>query len=301
MSTTTVQRAVASEVSFNIGLMSAQFDIVPARRTNLGKETETHFICPEPHDPLARVSIEYVCDDGHRHKESELVKAYFGADDDGDKITPVTDEDLKLLRCGSLEEKNLDLHVHPVAQVESTMIPDESAYRVRPPRKAGAKQRELYSLLLLMASDPKYALLGELRFRDGRKLYRLRAFRGQLTLQSLIHPNDLAPVDEIDAPELEKAKVAGAKQLLEASVTDFTADAYGFDYKPILDELIARREDAPVCPVVPINAETSDLMATLEASVKKARKKVATPSRTPRKSTARSKKAPAKRATTKAG
>jgi non-homologous end joining protein Ku len=297
----TLQRAVASGVSFNIGLLSSKFDVIPARRENLGKDVETHYVCPEQHDTPARVKVRYLCDQGHTHDENELVTAYFGTEGDSDKIVPLTKDDLADLRCGALDEKNVDLYVHPIAEVEGLTAPDESLYRIRPPKGAGTKQREIYSLLLAMAADPKFALVGELRFRGGRKLYRLRVFRGQLTLQSLIHPHDLAPLDDIDAPDVAKGLTAQAKLLLERSVTPFDPARYGHNSTAALGEILAKREAEPIAAVVPINAEASDLMARLEASVKTARK-VATPSRTARKSSARSKKqAPAKRARTKAG
>lgn len=288
-----MQTAVATGVHFNIGAMSAQMDVVPGRRPNLGKETELHFFCPDKHDTPARVSIQYVCADGHVHTESELGRAYFGAE--GDTPVALSDEDVKQLRCGAIEEKQIDLFVHPIADVEAATVPDESFYRIRPPRKAATQQRKLYALLLRMASDTKLALLGELRFRDGRKLYRLRSFRGQLTLQSLVHPHDLAELDEIDVPELDEKLIELADEVLKASETPFDPAAYGFEAKAVLDEIVARRSDAPLAPVVPINAEAEDLMAKLQASVAQA-KKVASPSRTPRKSTARSKKTPAKAA-----
>lgn len=292
--TTTTQRAYAGGVRFNIGLLSNKFDVVPVRVPNLNK-SPIHFICPDEHDEPARVKIQYVCDQGHLHTESELDRAYFGTEKDSTQVVPLDLEDIKMAKCGDLDEKNVDLRVHPREQIESLTAPDESFYRIRPPRDAGENDRKIYALLVAMASDPKLALVGEFRFKDSRKLYYIRPFRGQLSMQSLIHPDDIASVDDIETPVVSKALLTQAAALLKEEATDFDPTAYGFDTAATLAKIVAQREASPEAPAKPAAvAEPSDLLDKLTQSVKAAR--VAKPSHKARKSTARTRKTPAKQA-----
>lgn len=243
--TSETQRAAATGVRLNIGLMSAEFDLAPARVPNLSKRGATSLVCLDGEKP-ARVEQYYICSDGHRHREGELGRAYIGTNGDSEKIVPLTPDDVVAIKCGDATDKNIDLTVHPADQVESSTVGDETFYRVRPPKKAGVKQREIYGLLSAMASDETYAIVGRLRLRDSVRLYRLRNFRGQLCLQSLVNPNDLAPNEDIDVPELNESLVAQGKLLVESMATDFDAAEYDRDIEAAMATIVEAREKDPV-------------------------------------------------------
>lgn len=286
-----VQRAVATDVNFSIGLLSIGLDVAPVRRPNLTKEFTFPLTCPE-HDRPTPVKEYYQCEDGHLHREGECGRAWFGTDDDADEAVALTKGDIDLIRCGELADKTIELHVHPAADVEAATIGDESAYRCRPAKKAGAAQRKIYSSLLALAGDPQYALLTEFKVRGGRRLYRLRVHRGQLLLQSLIYPSDLAPTEDLDIPTLERKEQAAVTALLKSAVEPFDPMLYGHDQGSALAAVLKAREADPVAASAPTTAaETgSNVLELLEASLKK-QKKIATPSRTPRKATPRPRKA----------
>lgn len=293
----TAQKAHAADVKVSLGVSTMPFDLVPVRVPNIGKDTRTVFTCPD-HDTPARVKQFYICDDGHQHTERELGNAFIGTSDDGETLVPLTKEDLETVRNGGMDKIAIDLQVHPAAEVEAATIGDEAAYRVRPPKGAGVRQLQNYGVLLELANDETYAIVGELRLKDSRRLYRLRSHRGQLLLQSLIYPQNVAPVDDFEVPEISEALMAQGRAIIESMATPFNADAYGHDAASAMAKIVAERVAHPVVTDTPAEAPeaASDLLGALEASVAKTKGKVATPSRTPRKTAARAKRAPAKKA-----
>jgi hypothetical protein len=290
---TATQRAFATNVSFGIGLMTVSLDLVPQMAPGLKEATEFKLACP--HD-AGEVSQRYICkaDPTHRNLSGEMF-----TERDLERVRvidgtrhPVSAEQIAAVRSSG-DVKSATFSVHKAAEVEAVTRPGGAGYRLRPPAKANRQVAQVYATLLHLAGRADLAIVTLLELpKTGQKMYRLSAFRGQLMIHEVVRPDELAPVDEIEA-EAPEAVLVMAEQLAESLVTPFEADAFrnaARERAAALDEALAVGEAAPApAPAVAPEPE-SDLLATLAASLEASKPaRPISPPRTPRK-----RKAPAK-------
>jgi len=211
-------------------------DAVPQSRPNSSKDSAMRRVAvvngaPEP------VSQRYVTADGTAFAEHELGRAR----EIGDGTLVLLDADtVTAAKVGDLEANEFTVSIHPVDQVERACRPAGGGYRLRAPRKATAKERELYATIrAAIAAAPDKAFVGSLRLRSSRAFYRLVVWNDQLLLQELTHPADLAEVDVIDvAPDEALANMATT--LVASSTTDFDPDACYHDVAAAFDKAIGQ-------------------------------------------------------------
>lgn len=294
----TLQRnyATAIELSLDtpVGKAVLTVDLAPIRRPNLDKAGELKFACSDPsHKTPTGVLQLYRCCDGHEHREHELGRMRVV---DDETVVAITTDEATAVRCGPIEKGVMTLSVHPAADVEATTTADASAYRCRLGKKASANQAESYATMVALASDPKLAIVGTLRLRDSRNCFRVVVHRGQLTLVSLVLPQDLEPADEFALPTVDAKRLKVAKAALEQMVTPFDPDAFYHNVATAMDELVATKTpNAPaLVAVASAPTEGNDILAAMEKML--TAKKVVKP-RTPRKTAAakRTSRTPAKR------
>lgn len=293
-----IQRNYSTDVELSldtpVGKAVLTVDLAPIRRPNLDKAGELKFACPNTgHKVPTGVLQLYRCDAGHEHREHELGRMRIV---DDETVVAVTTDEATTVRCGPIEKGVMTLSVHPAAEVEATTTADAAAYRCRLGKKASANQAESYALMVALASDPKTAIVGSLRIRDARNFYRVTVHRGQLTLVSLVLPQDLEPADEFALPTIDAKKLKVAKTAFEQMVKPFDADAFYHDVASAMDKLVStKKPNAPaLVAVASAPTESNDILSAMEAMLKAS--KVTKP-RTPRKTTAakRSARTPAKR------
>lgn len=284
----TDQRAFASNVAFIVGEASVQLDVVPIRRSGSKQEAALKSVCPGDHDAPTTVQQMYVCADGHQHYPSQLLKAR--AMEDGTLVLIDKDEAAEI-RTGGFPKNQMELSVHPAEEVRAACRPDELGYRIRPGRKAPPIARKLYSTLLVLAATPGVALVGELRLRDSRRMYQLEVWNGQLVLQSLIHPDDLADVDQIALPEFDSKQVKALQERAQALVESFDPERFRFDAKAALDKAAEQMsKDGQVMPAPAPSAgrvDDVDVLALLDATVKQVKESKRSKTTTPKKSAAK--------------
>ncbi len=264
----TRQRAVASGIQIQLGLLTLVVDAIPVRRPGLSK-TGFSRRCPECAVP-ARVTQVYSCADQHGpFKESELGR---GRDVDGEFVA-VSEEEYEEAMGTGIAKGEWPLSVFPADQVTSVTLPDESAYRLRPGKGTSNK---LYGILLGIASDARYALVGELAVKGAAKPYRLTVWGEMLIAQSIIRPDDLTVPEGTNAEEPDAKIAEMAKALLEGELTDFDADTFRSqraERLAALDEA-KRSGDGVVVPMVAKVAATgeADVLSLLQASLAKTKK-----------------------------
>lgn len=227
----TSQRTFASGVTFSYGLLSAVFDVAPIRLP----EKRRVSVCPvcEGLHKLAQV-MHCPNDAGHQF---DLVKAARAIEVDGE-LVPLPEDDLAVLRDDGMPTGEMTLVVCPAAELEEATRPGESQYRVRLNKKA--RSSEQYALFLVLAADKDVAYHGEVKLnnRVTPMLFRLGVWQGQLVLTSLVRPEALAPVDEIEAqcsPEL----IALGRQYTQSVMAPFNADLFVDARKVRLEAILA--------------------------------------------------------------
>lgn len=280
------QRAFASDVGFSIGVMTVQLDVVSQGLPNAKAATTFSLACPVDGAPVRQ---HYRCEDDHTNPdgtpftEADLHRARVV---DGQRHAVTSDQIKEVTSSGRVGA--VEFRVHPAAQVEAATRHGGSGYRLRPPKKSSPQVAQVYAVLLHLAQRSDLAIIGEMELpRTGPKLYRLSHFHDQLMLDELVRPDELAPVDDVDAsaaPEL----LAMAEKLAETLVADFDAGDYrntARDRAAALDERLRNGETVEPGGEAAPAGPASDLMAALAASLEAA--KPVTPPRKPRKRAAK--------------
>lgn len=268
-------RATAAGVTIQLGPMfTMQVDLASQRESDK-KDSSFPYACPDHGATVVRCNQVYQCQDEkkpHIHPESELLRAR--ESDDG-KLVHATKDEIAEIRTGALEKGVLELRVHPADEVAGTLRNDGLAYRARPPKKGSRKP---YAVLKALAERDDIALVGWLRLKDSRRLYRVEVWNGQLMLQSLIDVADMRGCDQIALPELAADEVERIGSVIAAGVEPFEPEEYLFDKAAAVAEFVAARADDPDAVPVPVAAavsaaEDADIISMLEASLAGAKKK----------------------------
>lgn len=298
MTTTTAaydvpQKPYALGVHFRLGpLFHVLADAVPVGRSAVAKETAFRMICPDcatatnepPAKPKGRgrsaparrpepatTSQTYTCSANPEHgpyAQSDLGRAREMPDG---SLQPVTPEEIEYIRTGGIDARDIRFQAHPVAEVDELTRPAGHSYRLRPPVKPKPKAEDLllYELLQhIVESNPKVAFIGECSLKEGtRGLFRLAVWRGQLLMEQLIHPDNLAEADEFGRSGLTKAQLTASAKKVEFEVIPFDEKAQA----AVANSAAARLEEVLAAKAkggaVPSKAPEQDLEALLAASL----------------------------------
>ncbi|MEA2717281.1 MAG: end-binding protein Ku, partial [Actinomycetota bacterium] len=139
------------------------------------------------------------------------------------------------------------------------------------PDKGGAKA---YVLLRRAMQETNKVGIARVVLRTKQYLAAIRPLGRSLVLETMLYPDEVNPVDDLDVPgdeiEVTEREEKMARQLIDSLTTDFDPDKYKDDYRERVLELIEQKaagqeivveettEDAP---------KVVDLMAALEASL----------------------------------
>jgi len=268
MPETSKRRAVASNVALTIAnsLVQLQVDLLSARPTDKTDFTSICPDCPEPH----AVSERYICNEDAEHgpyTRTELAKGR-----EIDKVLyAVSPEDVQASAAPTMTKDDAVLvRVFPSASVNAHVRPTGTSYLLRPVGKTVAA----YAAFAEMVADPKLAFLCEVMVRNGQKLYRIEAWNGQLALQELVRPNELAATEPV-VLKTDKAAKAMLQQIIQNGMEEFNADDFRWvrpEHVAALDERLVSSGGGAVVPTKGKKSTTGgeDLMALLQASLEQA-------------------------------
>lgn len=275
-------RAVVSGIQFTIGFVNMPVDLFSTTLTATKKAASFSLICPDCPEPT-KPQQYYICEHSHG-KDGKLVKDGGEPYQNGDitrrakeidkKLIEVTLEEMEAVKETDVEDKTFALSVFDAADVEAATIPDSLSYKVVPAKDASPAVYKMYHLFMGLASDPTKALLGEISVKKGSaKLARLVVFRGQLLVQTLSRPDDLAPADFIETIELSDKEKAQADLLVSSMVEPFDAEVYANKVRARAEALIEAKLNDPdaviahAAPAAKAPASMDDLEALLAASI----------------------------------
>lgn len=271
----TPQRSTASDVNVSIAgtLFATQVNLVSIKESG-DDDTKFPYACPGDHGgAVARMSQRFTCPDGHLFEQKDLHRARESADG---TLVLATKDEIATLKTGGMDKAQIELHVHPRAEVDAVTRPDGLAHRLRPGKKA---PRKAYAMLKAIAADPDTVAVGWLRLKDARRLFRLELWNDQLVLQALIDIRVMRGVDKIALPELADDEVARVVKAIKDGTEPFDPAEYTFDVATEIANFVEERAkdpDAIPAPIASVPAAADDdLLAMLEASVAETKPKKA--------------------------
>jgi len=276
------QNAKANNFKLHFGAITVPLDVVVVRRTGSKQETGLKSVCPTCFKSVeGGQRMHCPSDDSHGpFKSTELRKARKTPEG----LVVLTDEEVKAIKdAGKSEVGSLELQVADRAELEFLTHPDDDAYRLRLPSKNNAgkplKEEEIaaakkvYDQLLILAQHPTLTLYGVGQIGGGNSTsgYKLTVFKGQLELQSLVRPQDVADADDIPAAEPVPLVTEKMTQLMEAMVAPVDVEAFSDARKEALEQIMMAKALGTgaegEAAVEPEPVEADDLMAMLEASL----------------------------------
>lgn len=273
----TVPKAVASDVTIAIGMLSMTGSIYSVTDAENGKKEAVHLLCPDCASPTEFVEQVYRCKDNAKHGPYEPNQLARGQKI-GDKIVKVDAEKLAEARASVLPEKELALQVHSRDAVGQHTFARGNAYVFTPSHNA-----PLYGILIeILTKRPDICLVAKTNLRKKDHLVMVEVgMNGQLVVRELIWPEDFR---EFAAPQYEAPNPKYLKmteELLEASMEDFNEDEYKKESRARVAEVVEEAAGAPTPkgkkkPAAKKVAD-DDMTALLEAAIKaqKGKKKTA--------------------------
>jgi DNA end-binding protein Ku len=197
----------------------------------------------------------------------QIVKGYEISPDRYVTITPEELESLEPQKTRTIDiEEFVDLE-----QIDPIYY-DHPYYLA--PDKGAAKA---YKLLLDAMEEADKVAIARVVIRSKENLVALRAYRGAITMETMLFPDEVTQpesIEELSAVDGDvkttKRELDMAKQLIESLSGDFDPSEYRDEYRERVLDLIERKaagETITIEEPVAEQKEVPDLMAALEASI----------------------------------
>ena len=224
----------------------------------------------------------------------DIARAY---ESDNGQTVIITDEDIETLP----EERSREIEVLefvPASEIDPLMY--DRSYYLEP----DSKSTKSYVLLAKTLANTERVAIVHFALRNKTRLAALRvkdfSKRDVMVIHTLLWPDEIRDPDfpSLDVKvDIKPAELKMAEQVVDSMAADFNPDQFHDDYQDQLHELIeAKLEGGEAFPTeeqpkeLDVTDDVSDLLAKLEASVRKRRSEAGTGA---------AKKAPAKKAPTK--
>jgi DNA end-binding protein Ku len=197
----------------------------------------------------------------------QIVKGY---EISPDKYVTITPEELEALQ----PQKTRTIDIEQFVDLEQIdPIYYDHPYYLAPDKGAG----KAYKLLLDAMEQADKVAIARVVIRQKENLVALRAYRGALTVETMLFPDEVvdpASIEEIAAADGDakttKRELDMAKQLIESLSGDFDVSGYKDEYREAVLDMIERKaagETITIEAPEPERKEVPDLMAALEASI----------------------------------
>ncbi|MFN0146185.1 MAG: Ku protein [Dehalococcoidia bacterium] len=253
--------------SISFGLVNVPIKMFTAARSKDIRFNQLH--APD----MSRVKLKRFCgDEDVEIGNEEIIRGY---DVGGDQYVIVSDDELAALAprvtSGIEIEEFVDL-----SEIDPVFF--ESSYYLAPDKK-GEKP---YALLLGAMKSANKVALGRVVLRQKQYLVAIRPAGRALAMSTLYFPDEVVSQDELDNLPNEgdinatERELAMAQQLIDALSADFEPEKYHDEYREQLEALIEEKASGaePIAfkerPAA--QANVTDLMAALEASIAAAKK-----------------------------
>ncbi len=285
--------------SLSFGLVNVPVKVYSATEDH---DVKFHQVHAKDH---GRIRYKRVCEAcGEVVDYRDIARAY---ESDAGQTVIITDEDLATLP----EEKSREIEVLefvPASELDPLMY--DRSYYLEP----DSKSTKSYVLLAKTLANTDRVAIVHFALRNKTRLAALRvkdfSKRDVMVIHTLLWPDEIR---DPDFPVLDKevdikpAELKMAEQVVDSMADDFNPDQFHDSYQEQLHELIeAKLEGGEAFPTedqpaeLDVTDDVSDLLAKLEASVRKRRSESgsSTAKKAPAKKSA-AKKAPAKKASSK--
>jgi DNA end-binding protein Ku len=291
--------------SLSFGLVNVPVKVYSATEDH---DVKFHQVHEKDHGRIRYKRVCEVC--GEVVEYRDIARAY---ESDNGQTVIITDEDLSTLP----EEKSREIEVLefvPASDIDPLMY--DRSYYLEP----DSKSTKSYVLLAkTLASTDRVAIV-HFALRNKTRLAALRvkdfSKKDVMVIHTLLWPDEIRDPDfpSLDTKvDVKPAELKMAEQVVESMADDFNPDQFRDNYQEQLHELVeAKLEGGEAFPTkeqepkeLDATDDVSDLLAKLEASVRKRRSESSSSSsKAPAKKTAAkktaAKKAPAKKAAKKA-
>ena len=256
--------------SISFGLVNIPVKLHAATENKDIKLRQLHKDCMKP------ISYKKVCEGcSDEVKPEDIVKAY---EYSKNKFVVLDDEELEKLRKEN-EEKAVEI-IDFVKLEEIDPIYFEKSYFMAPDN-GGSKA---YSLLRKALEDSGKIGVAKIIIRAKEQLAVVRVYKDMLVMETIHYPDEVRKASDVPNIPLEQAVVQKeletALLLVDQLTTEFNPDKYTDDYRTALMELIEEKK-ASSPPIEADNKQpaaasnVTDLMAALQASLDKTKKKKA--------------------------
>ncbi len=197
----------------------------------------------------------------------QIVKGY---EISPDKYVTITPEELESLE--PQKTRTIDIEEFVDLEQIDPIYYDHPYYLA--PDKGAAKP---YKLLLDAMEEADKVAIARVVIRSKENLVALRPYRGAITLETMLFPDEVTQPDSIEElsavdgdVKTTKRELDMAKQLIESLSGDFDPSGYRDEYRERVLDLIERKaagETITIEQPVAEQKEVPDLMAALEASI----------------------------------
>lgn len=269
--------------SISFGLVNIPIKLHAATENKDIKLRQLHKEC---HSPISYQKVCPVCE--KEIQNEEIVKAY---EYSKNKFVVLDAEELERLRKEN-EEKAVEI-IDFVRLEEIDPIYFERSYFMAPDTGGG----KAYALLRKALQESGKIGVAKIIIRSKEQLAVVRVYKDALLMETIHFPDEVRKVEDVpNIPSDEKVvdkELKTALLLVDQLTTDFEPEKYSDDYRTALMELIEDKRTGQLTVTAtekqPAAAATNvtDLMAALQASLDRTKKK---PAATPRKKKAATKK-----------
>lgn len=258
--------------SISFGLVNIPIKLHSATENNDIKLRQLHKEC---HSPISYQKVCPICD--KEVKNEDIVKAY---EYTKNKFVVLDEEDLEKLKKEN-EDKAVEI-IDFVKLEEIDPIYFERSYFMAPDANGG----KAYALLRKALQESGKIGVAKIIIRSKEQLAVVRVYKDALLMETIHFPDEVRNVQDVpnipDEGTVVKKELDTALLLVEQLTTVFEPDKYTDEYRTALMELIEEKKAGNVTvaktekqAISPSN--TTDLMAALQASLDKTKKKKPAP------------------------
>lgn len=200
-------------------------------------------------------------------------------DESGDVSIVGTTDEVREAKESQLEQKRVDLAVHPADAVDAALFAGEGAAYVFLPSGDSDFYHVLMSLMdedgrILCDDGLDRVVVGGLRVRDLDHVVRLTKWNGHLVFKVMLRPEQLKEFPVVPVKELTDKNLTMGRMLIEAQTEDFDPENYKDENRERLAQWVAaRRQGVTITPTPKTKAPQQDLDDMLAAAVAAAKAK----------------------------